>query len=138
MIIALTASAFEEQKATILAAGCDDLIRKPFREQVLFEKIAQHLGVRYLYAQQQPEVKPAQENYPQASLSIQFSQLSTIMSAQWLAQLRQAALEVDGDRIEQLVEQIPETHSVLAEGITDLVRRFCFDEILEMTEKWQK
>ncbi|WP_016874029.1 PAS domain S-box protein [Chlorogloeopsis fritschii] len=138
VIIALTASAFEEQKATILAAGCDDLIRKPFREQVLFEKIAQHLGVRYLYAQQQPEVKPAQENYPQASLSIQFSQLSTIMSAQWLAQLRQAALEVDGDRIEQLVEQIPETHSVLAEGITDLVRRFCFDEILEMTEKWQK
>ncbi|MBF2008215.1 MAG: PAS domain S-box protein [Chlorogloeopsis fritschii C42_A2020_084] len=136
VIIALTASAFEEQKATILAAGCDDLVRKPFREQVLFEKIAQHLGVRYLYAQQ-PEAMQAQENYSQASPEIQFSQLSAIMSAQWLAQLRQAALEVDGDRILQLVEQIPETHSVLAEGMTDLVRRFCFDEILELTGNLQ-
>ncbi|MDM9381306.1 PAS domain S-box protein [Chlorogloeopsis sp. ULAP01] len=135
VIIALTASAFEEQKATILAAGCDDLIRKPFREQVLFEKIAQHLGVSYLYAQ--PEAILAQEKNPQASPAILFSELITIMSAQWLAQLHQAALQVDGDRIIQLLEQIPQTHSALAEGITDLVRRFCFDEILELTGNLQ-
>ncbi|MFQ4145412.1 PAS domain S-box protein [Chlorogloeopsis sp. ULAP02] len=135
VIIALTASAFEEQKTTILAAGCDDLIRKPFREQVLFEKIAQHLGVSYLYAQ--PEAILAQENNPQTSPVIQFSELITTMSAQWLAQLHQAALEVDSDRIIQLLEQIPQTHSALAEGITDLVRRFCFDEILELTGNLQ-
>jgi CheY-like chemotaxis protein len=38
VIIALTASAFEEQQASILAAGCDDLVRKPFREQVILKK----------------------------------------------------------------------------------------------------
>lgn len=49
VIIALTASAFEEERHLVLSAGCDDFVRKPFREQVIFEKMAQYLGVRYIY-----------------------------------------------------------------------------------------
>lgn len=51
VIIGLTASAFEEDLPEVLSAGCDDFIRKPFREEVLLEKIAQYLGVQYLYEQ---------------------------------------------------------------------------------------
>ena len=50
VIIALTASAFEESRSVILAVGCDDFVRKPFREKAIFEKMAQHLGVQYVYA----------------------------------------------------------------------------------------
>jgi CheY-like chemotaxis protein len=50
-IVALTASAFEEERSVVLSAGCDDFVRKPFRESVIFEKMAQHLGVRYIYAE---------------------------------------------------------------------------------------
>ncbi|MBD2694685.1 AAA family ATPase [Anabaena catenula] len=50
VIIALTASAFEEQRTEILAAGCNDFVRKPFSADVIFEKIAQYLGVQYVYA----------------------------------------------------------------------------------------
>ena len=50
-ILALTASAFEEEKAIILSAGCDDFVRKPFKEEVLFDKMTEHLGVQYLYAE---------------------------------------------------------------------------------------
>lgn len=55
-IIALTANAFEEERAAALAAGCDDFVLKPIHEATLFDKMAQHLGVRYLYGQpvQQP------------------------------------------------------------------------------------
>ncbi|WP_017713347.1 ATP-binding protein [Prochlorothrix hollandica] len=49
IIIALTASAFTEQKGAILAAGCDDLIRKPYREDQLLHAIADALGLQYQY-----------------------------------------------------------------------------------------
>ena len=48
-IIALTASVLEEEKAEALSAGCDDFVRKPFREEEIFEIMKKHLGVRYLY-----------------------------------------------------------------------------------------
>lgn len=49
VVIALTASAFEEERTRILAAGCDDFVRKPFRVSDIFEHMAKHLGVRYEY-----------------------------------------------------------------------------------------
>ncbi len=48
-IVALTASAFKEQRKTILNAGCDDIIHKPFRAHDIFNVIKQQLGVDYTY-----------------------------------------------------------------------------------------
>ncbi|HEY9889542.1 MAG TPA: ATP-binding protein, partial [Candidatus Obscuribacterales bacterium] len=47
VILALTATAFEESKAEILAAGCDDMLRKPFREADLFSVMGQYLQLEY-------------------------------------------------------------------------------------------
>ena len=49
IIIVLTASAFVEDRANILASGFDDIVYKPFRRAVIFDKMAQYLGVRYCY-----------------------------------------------------------------------------------------
>ncbi len=48
VIIALTASALEEDRQIILSEGCDDYLRKPFRENVLFDALTRHLGVRFV------------------------------------------------------------------------------------------
>ena len=125
-IIALTASAFEEQQATVLAAGCDDFVRKPFREPILFEKMAEHLGVHYVYEEK--------ENLQASHFSLHPSDL-TLMPVEWIAQLNQAALAVDAEQILQLIEQIPETHQAMAEQLANLVRHFCFDEVLALTEE---
>ncbi|MEH1920297.1 PAS domain S-box protein [Nostoc sp.] len=135
VIIALTASAFEEQQASILAAGCDDLVRKPFREQVIFEKIAEYLQVRYIYAEENRQ-DPTNNNLENIQSSIlDLRSAITLMPTQWLTELNQAAIEVDAERIFQLIEQIPQTHSVLAEKLANLVRSFCFDEIIDLTEE---
>lgn len=50
VIIAVTASVLEEEKAEVFAAGCDGFLRKPFREEEVFAIMQQHLGIRYVYA----------------------------------------------------------------------------------------
>jgi CheY-like chemotaxis protein len=48
-IITITSNAFEEDRIAILSMGCNDFISKPFQEEMIFTKLAEHLGVRYIY-----------------------------------------------------------------------------------------
>jgi PAS domain S-box-containing protein len=48
-IIAVTASAFQEDMQKSLDAGADAYLRKPFKEHELFECIGSCLGVKYVY-----------------------------------------------------------------------------------------
>ena len=50
-IIAVTASAMDENRQELMEIGADDFISKPFREAELFQKIHTHVGVEYLYAE---------------------------------------------------------------------------------------
>jgi CheY-like chemotaxis protein len=130
-IIALTASAFEEQRGNILAAGCNDLVRKPFREELLFDKIAEHLGVQYVYEDNQQsasgQLKGTTESYVLKAESL------TVMSIDWIHQLHQAATRVNSKLVLQLLEQIPEEHHLLAHTLKDLVNSYRFDTIVDLT-----
>jgi signal transduction histidine kinase/ActR/RegA family two-component response regulator len=53
-IVALTASVFEEDRAAILQAGCDDLLRKPVEPAQLYETMRRRLGVVYEYSTEAP------------------------------------------------------------------------------------
>jgi DNA-binding response OmpR family regulator len=55
VIIALTASAIQEEEKEILSAGCNDILRKPFKANSLLDKMAQYLGVRYIYDTDRPD-----------------------------------------------------------------------------------
>jgi signal transduction histidine kinase/FixJ family two-component response regulator len=48
-IIAISASAFEHEKALYLREGCDDFIAKPFRTEQIFASLANLLNVQYIY-----------------------------------------------------------------------------------------
>ncbi|MEO1402088.1 MAG: AAA family ATPase [Cyanobacteria bacterium J06635_1] len=129
IIIALTASAFEEDRTAILAAGCDDFVRKPLQASVIFEKIAQHLGVQYIYAENDQLFNPQQLT----GTALQADSLS-VMPDEWIKQLHQAAVRVDADVIFQLVAQIPADQAALADVLSDLTHRFCFDEIVDLIQ----
>lgn len=127
VIIALTASAFEEQREAILQAGCDDFIRKPLREEILWAKIADHLGVRYICEENLP-LTSHQKLAPLPALTAEQLQ---VMPEEWLQELHQATLCLDDQRIMELVEQIPDTQATLANTLVYLVDNFRLDLLLD-------
>lgn len=131
VIIALSASAFDEERTVVFSAGCDDFVRKPFHEEAIFEKMAQHLGVRYLYEEQ---VKPglSQESPSQEVLA---PDTLAVMPVEWLLELHQAAMKLNAKQILQLCEQIPQNYSHLGRAIADLTDRVRFDVIVQLTQQ---
>jgi len=146
IIIALTAGAFEEQQEAILSAGCDDFVHKPFRQEVLFDKMATHLGVRYTYEENLPQTSTIQQltglrtingNDSLAFTNLRASDLK-VMPLEWLTQLHLAASEIDDRQVLELIEQIPSTQATLAQTLTNLVDNFRLDIIIDCSSEAQK
>jgi signal transduction histidine kinase/DNA-binding response OmpR family regulator len=132
-IAALTAHALEEEKEQILAAGCDDFVRKPFREQEIFEVMAKHLGLQYVYEEE--AVAPDAEVEAEAQVTMQ--QLAAL-PAELRSQLHAAVVALDGDRILALSEQIRTIDAHLARALDDCVQKFALSPLLDMLEKIER
>jgi signal transduction histidine kinase/DNA-binding response OmpR family regulator len=132
IVIALTASAFEEQREKMLQSGCDDFVRKPFTEDLIFEKMAQHLEIEYIYESSTSEVPTLQ-----TSTQSLVEQDLSLLSREWLSQLHQAAIAVDSEKIEQLVDRLSSKHQSIAQSLITMTRSYDFDSIIELTEAYQ-
>jgi len=131
VIVALTASAFEEDRKLILSEGCDDFVRKPFREAELFDVLSRNLGIRFIYAEQEHPAVGRSEKDTETFVTPEV--LATLPPA-WVTALHDAAVAADTDQITELVEQIREQTPSLAAALTDLVYAFRFDVIMKLTE----
>ena len=129
-VIALTASVLEEERTMVLSAGCDDFLRKPFKEQVIFDTLAKHLGVKYIYEQ-----TPAHEHeidiFQETAIS---SENLKIMSDQWIIRLYKSALEADKSLVMQVIEEIPDQQTFLVRSLTRLARNFQFEKLINLAE----
>jgi signal transduction histidine kinase len=134
IIIALTASVFEERRGEILAAGSDDYLRKPFSEEIIFAKIAQHLGVSYRY-EALPQTPLSSRLFsfvskPDAFFLEEFAAIPTA----WVAELHEAANKLREESVLHLIEQIDEISPPLATALKELADDFRLDEIVRLTE----
>lgn len=130
VILALTASTLEEERAIVLSAGCNDFVRKPFRAETIFEKMTQYLGVCYIYEEQ--GLPPALPSAIAAKLT---SNALAVMSIEWLNQLHQAAVELNTTQINSSISQIPQAHLSLAAALKNMVNNFDFDRIVRLAEQ---
>ncbi|MGC1309133.1 MAG: AAA family ATPase [Phormidesmis sp.] len=135
IIIALTASAFEEQRDAIFAAGCDDFVSKPVQESIILEKMAQHLNLRYRYeSNTPPSVSSGQKSTGAEGKPLKVNAESlAVMPTAWRSQLHQAAVQVDAELIYQILKELPDEHRALAEQLSELTQRFDFDAIIELS-----
>ncbi|WP_041934022.1 GAF domain-containing protein [Gloeothece verrucosa] len=125
-IIALTASVLDTHKMTVVKAGCDDFVAKPFRKEKIFDKIAEHLGVRYHY--QQSDAIGVSDSSRLENLRSEIQK----MPAEWRKTLQSAVLSAREKRIDQLITQIPQQDSLLVKTLTSMLNKLAFDEILEL------
>jgi signal transduction histidine kinase/CheY-like chemotaxis protein len=126
-IVALSASTLEEDKSLFKAAGCDDFVGKPCSEKVIFDKIAQHLGIRYVYESISSPTATSNFNLTADTLNV--------MSNEWLNHLEQAAIVLDRDLLTELLQEIPPEHDNLKKSLQKQVNDFDFDKIISLVKK---
>ena len=116
VVVALTASAFEEDRQRVMAAGCDAFIRKPFAESEILTALEDFLGLRFLYDGE------GEDTEGQANLSD--------LPAEVRARLHEAAARADDEAILALSSEL---ESPLGDELTELLRDFQFDRIMALT-----
>jgi CheY-like chemotaxis protein len=121
-IVALTANAFEEDRREIMAAGCDDLVRKPLEEGRLFAVMGELLGLRYRHTEDATSAQPASE------------QDLSVLPAAVRQQLKIAAEALDLETMQQLVTQLHAAHPDLAAALEVLLQGYRFDRIGQLCD----
>ncbi len=129
IIIAVTASVFDEEREKILALGCQDYLSKPIQKNLLLETIALHSGIQYQYEEE--EFYPT-DSEPNTTVSLQREHLIGIPQ-ELISQLHLAALQLDNGLIFEALQQIPD-NSELIEVVAQLIDNFRYDLIIEITE----
>jgi len=132
VVIAMTASAFERQREEILATGCDDFVRKPFREEKIFEIMAQYLNVQYLY-ETVPLDKTGTLTEIESEQMLNSADLDTL-SDELLDELRQALRELDVEAVVSAINRIGKQESCLAKAMMFYADNFQYEQLAKFLE----
>jgi CheY-like chemotaxis protein len=122
-VVALTASAYMEQRLEILAAGCDEMIFKPYQEHEIFDAMARFLNLEYVYATADPGTvaTPRPERLEPADLAG--------LPADLRRQLDRATLALDVEATMDVIRQIEARAPAVAPPLRALVQLFQIDRI---------
>jgi CheY-like chemotaxis protein len=133
-IIAVSATAFEEERQRALATGCSDFVSKPYSEDVLLNTLQRHLGAKYHYEQIGTEAGGRAAHLRSAAAPMLTAADFQGISPEWVAQLNWAARVAREESIQQLLDQIPAERQALRDAIAYLAKNFRFEQLIEITE----
>jgi signal transduction histidine kinase/CheY-like chemotaxis protein len=120
-IVAVTASAFMEQRQEMLQAGMNDFIRKPYRANEIYECLSKHLGMKYIYAGiSTNEVLP--KTLTPGMLSILPESLR--------GELKESLESLEKERIAAAIKQVAAYDQPLQKILIQLVDNFDYPTIL--------
>jgi CheY-like chemotaxis protein/anti-sigma regulatory factor (Ser/Thr protein kinase) len=124
-IIAVTASAMDENRLDLMAIGADDFISKPFREVELFQKIHTHVGVEYVYAAD-----------PAAASQEEAVEVTPESLAGWpqdvIDPMREAVITADLDQLLARIQAVEARDPRIAEGLRRMAEGFQYQKLLDL------
>lgn len=122
-IVAVTASAFLEQREEMLQVGMDGFVRKPYRFGEIYDCLAQQLGVRFTHADGGVSgLIPVDEELSDGM----FARLP----AAWCEQLRAALESLESERIAEVLARVSAQDAKLGKILGHFVDNFNYPAIL--------
>ncbi|QPK64857.1 PAS domain S-box protein [Methylomonas sp. LL1] len=126
-IVAVTASAFKEEQREILDAGMDDFVRKPYRFDEIYDCLARQLDITYIYSSQTLSDEPNNVTLTAGMLAI--------LPAELREELRQALINLNSERIAEIIRRIGGIDANLALAMSRLAEYFDYPTILKLLDE---
>jgi CheY-like chemotaxis protein len=135
IIVALTASVFKDQRNEVLEAGCDDFVRKPLNEDEIFEMMAKHLSVQYVYGAGSRVAGSALQIPDQEALT---PEVLATLPADLVGSLEQAVIHLKVKEIDRTINVIRSHNAEIAGALAGLAKNFKYKEIWNMIQQSRK
>jgi CheY-like chemotaxis protein len=123
-IVAVTASAFMEQRKEIFTAGMDDFVRKPYRANEIYECLFRQLGVKYVYASDHVEEDATFD-------AVLTDKMLAVLPMDLRSELSNALESLEDERINAAIGQVAAYDSKLHKVLTHLAQNFDYPAILK-------
>jgi PAS domain S-box-containing protein len=127
-IAAMTASVFASERDEVLAAGMDDIVRKPFHQEEVFNCMVRHLGVRYR------QIESAGDRRAEEAGVLRPEAL-TALPMELRRELADAITSLSSARILSTIDRVAEEDRALAVVLRRLAGRFAYTAILNAVER---
>ncbi|MGD2181837.1 CHASE2 domain-containing protein [Lusitaniella coriacea] len=128
-ILALTASILEEERGSVLQAGCNEFLRKPFREEQIFKAMHEYIGVTYVYEDSTTTDSSTTEQNTNKVLN---ADAIADLPSTLVETLHQAIITSDLNGIAKVLEEIATENKPLAEVLQQCLYNFEYERVLNL------
>ena len=122
-IAAITASAFKEQRQDIIAAGCDEVVTKPFEAEDIFKTMHRLLEIQFTYE------FVGDSNTEQAAAPDLSESMLANLPQDLLQDLDRACLALDEKAISSVITRIEPVAPKIAQSLTELLDNYEIETI---------
>jgi PAS domain S-box-containing protein len=126
-IIAVSASAFEEDRKRMIECGADDFLAKPVRLDSLYSTIASVSGAEYRYLEGNDS-----HILSQTASSTEMRKHAKSLAFDITAKIRQATIDADFDQVITLVNQIPGLDPGFGDTIREMAEQYDATKIISL------
>lgn len=126
-VVAITASAFQEDRQRIMESGADDYLSKPFKESDLLEIIRRLTGVHYIYDEELPK-----QQVDTGNDFLAWRDSITALPSDLVTECREAAENADIFQLMELLDDVSTLNPSIAQRLKDLAGRYAYEDIVNL------
>ncbi len=132
IIVAVTASVFEEERDEVLKVGCDDFLRKPFLEEEVFTLLEKHLELRFNYEENEETSEVPRAEAGEYRID---PEIMGRLPRDLLEKLGKAAVAAEMDLVAELIKEIRRYDVSTARMVKRMADDFSYGDIVGLIRR---